>query len=35
MSCLVPACVADMDVVPNNEDRVSKLLEVYIDNKNY
>ena len=35
MSCLVPACVADMDVVPNNENGMSKLLEVYIDNKNY
>ena len=35
MSCLVPACVADMDVVPNNESGMSKLLEVYIDNKNY
>lgn len=35
MSCLVPACVADMDVVPANGEKMSKLLEVYIDNKNF
>lgn len=34
-SCLVPASCADFDVSPNNEAGVTKLLEVYIDNKNF
>ena len=34
-SCLVPVECADYDVVPNNEAGATKLLEVYIDNKNY
>lgn len=34
-SCLIPAAVADFDVVPNNETGITKLLEVYIDNKNF
>ena len=34
-SCLVPASVADMMVIPNNQAGITKLLEVYIDNKNY
>ena len=34
-SCLIPACCADVDVVPDNLTGESKVLEVYIDNKNY
>ncbi len=34
-SCLVPASCADFDVSPNNEAGITKLLEVYIDNKNF
>ncbi len=34
-SCLVPVGCADYDVVPANENGVTKLLEVYIDNKNF
>lgn len=34
-SCLIPASVADFDVTPNNENGITKLLESYIDNKNY
>ena len=34
-SCLIPASVADFDVTPNNDKGVTKLLESYIDNKNY
>jgi mannose-6-phosphate isomerase len=34
-SCLVPASCADFDVTPNNEAGITKLLEVYIDNKNF
>lgn len=34
-SCLVPASCADFDVTPNNAQGVTKLLEVYIDNKNF
>ncbi len=34
-SCLVPVSCADYDVVPNNETGVTRLLEVYIDNKNF
>ena len=34
-SCLIPASVADFDVVPSNQNRETKLLEVYIDNKNF
>lgn len=32
-SCLVPACVADLEVTPHNANGTSKLLEVYIDNR--
>ncbi|MBR2981106.1 MAG: class I mannose-6-phosphate isomerase [Odoribacter sp.] len=34
-SCLIPAGVADFDVAPNNSSGITKLLEVYIDNKNF
>lgn len=34
-SCLIPAACADINLVPNNLAGVTKLLEVYIDNKNY
>lgn len=34
-SCLIPAAVADFDVVPQPENPTTKLLEVYIDNKHY
>lgn len=34
-SCLIPACCADINLVPNNSDNITELLEVYIDNKNY
>lgn len=34
-SCLIPASVADLYVKPNNETGVTRLLEAYIDNKNY
>ena len=34
-SCLIPASVADFDVVPSNKNKETKLLEVYIDNKNF
>ncbi|MBE6333924.1 MAG: mannose-6-phosphate isomerase [Bacteroidales bacterium] len=34
-SCLIPAGVADFDVAPNNSTGITKLLEVYIDNKNF
>jgi mannose-6-phosphate isomerase len=34
-SCLVPAGVADFEVTPNNSLKETKVLEVYIDNKNY
>jgi mannose-6-phosphate isomerase len=34
-SCLVPAGVADFEVTPNNSQMETKVLEVYIDNKNY
>lgn len=34
-SCLIPAGVADFDVIPNNKGGITKLLEVYIDNKNF
>lgn len=34
-SCLIPAGVADVDVVPNNEYGMTKLIETYIDNKNF
>ena len=34
-SCLIPAACADVNLVPNNEDGITELLEVYIDNKNY
>jgi mannose-6-phosphate isomerase len=34
-SCLIPASVADLYIAPNNSAGVTKLLETYIDNKNY
>lgn len=34
-SCLIPAGCADFDVIPNNASGLTKLLEVYIDNKNF
>lgn len=34
-SCLIPAGVVDFDVAPNNSTGITKLLEVYIDNKNF
>lgn len=34
-SCLIPAGVADVDVIPDNEQTVTKLIETYIDNKNF
>lgn len=34
-SCLVPYACADINLVPNNEDHITELLEVYIDNKNF
>ena len=34
-SCLIPASVADINVVPNNSDGTTKVLEVYIDNKHF
>lgn len=34
-SCLIPASVADIYVTPRNSDGVTRLLEAYIDNKNY
>lgn len=34
-SCLIPAAVADIHVTPRNADGVTRLLEAYIDNKNY
>ena len=34
-SCLVPASVADIYVEPHNSYGITRLLETYIDNKNY
>ena len=34
-SCLIPASVADFNVTPANPGGVTRLLEAYIDNKNY
>ncbi|MCQ2094804.1 MAG: mannose-6-phosphate isomerase [Bacteroidaceae bacterium] len=34
-SCLIPASIADVDLMPNNDAGLTELLEVYIDNKNY
>lgn len=34
-SCLVPAAVADIYVEPHNAHGITRLLETYIDNKNY
>lgn len=34
-SCLIPASVADFHVTPHNENGVTRLLETYIDNKNF
>lgn len=35
MSCLIPASVADLYITPNNTSGTTKLLETYIDNKNF
>lgn len=32
-SCLIPACMADTELIPENSGESVKLLEVYIDNK--
>lgn len=32
-ACLVPACVADVQLVPDNLTRSSRIMEVYIDNR--
>ena len=32
-SCLVPACIADYDVIPCNPESHTRLLDAYIDNK--
>lgn len=34
-SCLIPAGVADFDVSPHNDNGITRLLEAYIDNKNF
>ncbi|MCQ2202247.1 MAG: class I mannose-6-phosphate isomerase [Bacteroidales bacterium] len=34
-SCLIPAGVADFNVIPNNEDGVTKLLEVYVNGRDF
>lgn len=34
-SCLIPASMADLDLIPNNESGVTELLEIYIDNKHF
>ncbi len=34
-SCLVPASVADINLVPTSAEGIAKILEVYIDNKNF
>lgn len=34
-SCLVPASMADLDLIPDNESGVTELLEIYIDNKHF
>lgn len=34
-SCLVPASVADLDLIPNNDKGLTELLETYIDNKHF
>jgi mannose-6-phosphate isomerase len=34
-SCLIPACVADLHVTPYNPNGLTKILEVYIDNRNF
>lgn len=34
-SCLIPASVADFHVTPHNENGITRLLETYIDNKNF
>ncbi|MCH5176903.1 MAG: class I mannose-6-phosphate isomerase [Prevotellaceae bacterium] len=35
MTCLIPACCADINLVPDNPDDKTKILEVYIDNKHF
>lgn len=34
-SCLIPASVADLDLIPNNDKGLTELLETYIDNKHF
>lgn len=34
-SCLIPAGVADFHVTPHNDNGITRLLEAYIDNKNF
>lgn len=34
-TCLIPACIANVRLHPNNEVGMTRLLEIYIDNKNY
>lgn len=34
-SCLIPASVADFHVTPHNENGITRLIETYIDNKNF
>lgn len=34
-SCLIPASIADLDLIPDNESGITELLEVYIDNKHF
>ena len=33
--CLIPACMADVDLVPDNLTGATKVMEVYIDNRKY
>ncbi len=34
-SCLIPAAIADIDLIPDNESGLTELIEVYIDNKHF
>ena len=34
-SCLIPAGIADFDVTPHNEEGITRLLETYINNRDY
>lgn len=33
-TCLIPACIADYDVIPQNSEGKTRLLDTYINNKN-